>query len=68
MELAGASLQEEGVLRLQLDDSSSQAGIFQKCGSVKPRLFRLSHLNGPFPEVVILEGNPNECATASDLE
>jgi hypothetical protein len=61
-------LREEGLLWLQLDDSSSQASFGQKCGSVKCNVLRLSHLNDPFQKAVMPEGNSEEHAPASDLE
>jgi hypothetical protein len=61
-------LWEEGQVRLYLDDPSSQASFCQKCSSVKCSFSWLGHLNGPFPEVVVTEGNSDECATVYDLK
>jgi hypothetical protein len=61
------SLGEEGLLWFQLDDSSPQAGLGQKYGSVKCNFLRRKDLNDPFQKAAMPEGNSDEHATASDL-
>jgi hypothetical protein len=45
--VGGASLREEGLLWLELDDPSPQAGICQKFRGVKRSFMELSHLVVP---------------------
>ena len=53
--VSGTSLREECLLWFQLNDFSSQASFSQKCGSVKCKLLRLSHLKDRFQKAVMPE-------------
>jgi hypothetical protein len=51
-----------------LDDPSPQASFCKKCGGVKCSVSWFSHLNGPFPKMVVFGRQFRRVRDRSDLK